>query len=72
MIKAERAGNSEQVESIELVFDTERAKLRVERRGWLWGAVGGAAATGVGLVSIYLAANVSRHRPGQKGPARSD
>lgn len=64
VIKAERAGNSEQVESIELVFGTERAKLTSERRTWLWVAAGGAAATGVGLVAIYLASNVSRRPPG--------
>ena len=72
LIKAERAGDHEQAESIRLVFGTQREKLTDERRAWLWVIAGGAAATGVGPVTNYLAANVSRRRPGQKRSARSD
>ena len=68
--RAEQAGDHEQVESIELVFDTERAKLRGERRMWLWviagGGVGGLFGLGVsGLAPLAFrsaASNRSSHR----------
>ena len=60
MIKAERAGNSEQVESIELVFDTERAKLTSERHTWLWVAAGSGAAAVVGLGMAWAASRPRR------------
>ena len=60
VIKAERAGNSEQVESIELVFDTERAKLTSERHTWLWVAAGSGAAAVVGLGMAWAASRPRR------------
>ncbi len=49
LIKAERAGNHEQVESTRLVFGTQREKLRGERRAWLWVIAGSGAASVLGL-----------------------
>ena len=58
--KAERAGDHEQVESIELVFDTERAKLTSERRTWLWVVAGSGAAAVVGLGMAWAASRPRR------------
>ena len=55
VIKAERTGDHEQVESIKLVFKTERAKLTSERSTWLWVAAGSGAAAVVGLSMAWAA-----------------
>ena len=51
---AERAGDAQRAESLELVFDAERDKLRVERRTWIWVVVGGGAGCAVGLGVAWL------------------
>lgn len=48
--KAERAENQQRVESAELVFGTERAKLQGERGMWLWVLVGGGVSTTIGVI----------------------
>ena len=50
---AEHAGDQAQAASIQLVFDTERAKLQGERRAWLWTAAGGGAALLAGLMVAW-------------------
>ena len=55
LIKAERAGDHERVESIRLVFGTQREKLRDERRTWLWVIAGSGAASVLGLGMGWIA-----------------
>ena len=63
LAKSERAGNYEQVGSIKLVFDTEQAKLREERRAWLWAIAGGGVATIAGLTVTWLALHTRSYNP---------
>jgi membrane protease YdiL (CAAX protease family) len=61
--KAERAGDQAQVQSLELVFDAERAKLKSERRMWLWVAVGAAAGVVAGVPLTRLQSGARKVGP---------